>query len=121
MSAAPNLSEKNPIPEIASQGNIANAVPTPHLPIESRSPAETIDSNAGNDQAAQDASVSPPPASQEKDVAPAVNEEWLEKAYFRATYRTLQNDAEYARFDQQLHRARKEIANLHEMALINDL
>jgi hypothetical protein len=47
---------------------------------------------------------------------PVSDKEWLEKACFRATYRTLQNDAEYAKFDQQLQRARKEVERLREAA-----
>jgi hypothetical protein len=120
MSSTPKLDDKQ-LSDIARQGNIAGTVPAPHQPIADRSPAETIDPRAGSRPAAPEASVSPPPAVSDQADGQAAREEWLEKACFRATYRTLQNDAEYAQFEQQLHGVRKEIANLRENLRSSDL
>jgi hypothetical protein len=74
-----------------------------------------------NSSQGADAHPLPAPHSELSDDSQAGKEEWLEKACFRATYRTLQNDAEYAKFDQQLQTARKEIANLREVSRTSEL
>lgn len=85
------------------------------------SKSNTLEVNSATVAPGDESHPIPAPHSQFQGDPPPAKEEWLEKACFRATYRTLQNDAEYAKFDQQLQSARKEIANLQEATRTSEL
>lgn len=91
MSTTGNASDKTTIAPPPACVENAGAIPSPHLPQQEGVPAPAEQPQTGD-------------------------EGWREKAWFRANYRTLQNDAEYAKFDQQLQRARREIESLRHTA-----